>query len=107
MSELVAPASKRAGPNRVRKCLRVWLVRDEPNNAFVSLKFMRADFRNDLLELRVLRYLSERKSLSANKHPGAKFVIRFKDNFKIDSANGRHQCLVTEVAGPRSQLPVP
>ena len=79
----------------------VWLARDIANNAYVSLKVLSAGMPLECKELRMLQEVTD----ATVAHPGREFVIRLRDNFIIDGPNGKHRCLVTEVAGERLARP--
>ncbi|KAF2110418.1 kinase domain-containing protein [Lophiotrema nucula] len=79
----------------------VWLARDTAKERYVALKIARADFNPNSNELKILRYLAGLDS----SDKGSEFVMRLLDDFIIEGPNGKHQCLVTQVAGPRLSRP--
>lgn len=74
----------------------VWLARDRMKHRYVSLKVMTAQRRELGLEAGVMNCLR----CGDPHHPGRPFVLSLLDQFLIDGPNGRHQCLVSEAAGP-------
>ncbi|KAH6877435.1 kinase-like domain-containing protein [Coprinopsis sp. MPI-PUGE-AT-0042] len=74
----------------------VWLVRDEIQGSFVSLKILTADAseHSSGAELDVLRRSSAGSGL------GKRFILQFLDSFVHQGPNGDHLCVVTEVSGP-------
>ena len=73
----------------------VWLVRDQRENRYVALKNIVAHASATSLEGKILRHLRQGNP----KHPGRSCVQILWDEFFVDGPNGRHLCLVTEVAG--------
>ena len=74
----------------------VWLARDYVENRYVSLKVIAASHSKMSPETDVRNRLSR----GDRHHPGRRFVLSSLDEFYIDGPNGRHLCLVSEVAGP-------
>jgi serine/threonine-protein kinase SRPK3 len=74
----------------------VWLVRDEAQGSFASLKILRADAseHSSGTELDVLR------RSAAGSGNGKRFVLQYLDTFLHQGPNGEHLCVVTEVSGP-------
>jgi serine/threonine-protein kinase SRPK3 len=74
----------------------VWLVRDEAQGSFASLKILRADAseHSSGTELDVLR------CSAAGAGDGKRFVLQYIDSFVHQGPNGEHLCVVTEVSGP-------
>lgn len=79
----------------------VWLARDTVNNAYVSLKVMSANTPPESQELRILQQIRDTQL----PHPGKQFVVQLRDSFTVDGPNGKHTCLVTDVAGDRLARP--
>jgi serine/threonine-protein kinase SRPK3 len=75
----------------------VWLSRDTVENKYVSLKVLSADTPLETKELQILQAITS----SSLDHPGRQYVVHLLDEFVIDGPNGKHRCLVTEVAGSR------
>ncbi|KAF2124975.1 kinase domain-containing protein [Dothidotthia symphoricarpi CBS 119687] len=75
----------------------VWLARDTKEKRYVSLKVLAADTPLDTKELGVLQHIAS----STLNHPGRQYVIHLLDEFIVEGPNGKHRCLVTEVAGER------
>lgn len=71
----------------------VWLAEDRHDNRLVALKFLRADTARDTAECQILQHLRA-------SHPGHPFVVDLLDQFTVESENGSHLCLVSEVLGP-------
>ena len=74
----------------------VWLVRDRVEDRYVSLKVITA--RQSELSPEV--DVRNRLRCGDWHHPGRPFVLSPLNEFYIDGPNGRHLCLVSEVAGP-------
>ncbi|KAG5349092.1 hypothetical protein C0989_006065 [Termitomyces sp. Mn162] len=74
----------------------VWLARDQQQNRFVAMKFIIASASAGSPEIKILHHINA----SGHQHPGRKFIAALLDNFELEGPNGRHRCLVTEVAGP-------
>ncbi|KDR80219.1 hypothetical protein GALMADRAFT_116853 [Galerina marginata CBS 339.88] len=74
----------------------VWLVRDEIQNIYASLKILSADASEESsgTELDVLR------RSTTGSGSGKRFVLQFLDSFFHKGPNGTHLCVVTEVSGP-------
>lgn len=70
----------------------IWLARDRQSQKYVALKILAAH-EAESNEAEILRLLS-----SPNSHPGQRFVPLLLDEFAIDGPNGRHLCLVQDVA---------
>ncbi|KAF5379755.1 hypothetical protein D9615_005742 [Tricholomella constricta] len=91
----------------------VWLARDQQESRFVALKFIVASASGESPEIRILRHLGTTNT----SHPGRQYIANLLDDFEVQSPNGIHRCLVTEVAGPSvgkirfeisgNKLPVP
>ncbi|KAF7189810.1 Serine/threonine-protein kinase SRPK [Pseudocercospora fuligena] len=62
----------------------------------VALKIIKASETENCSELKSLQLLSSIQS----DHPGRAHVRSLLDHFEIEGPNGRHHCLVSEVAGP-------
>jgi serine/threonine-protein kinase SRPK3 len=75
----------------------VWLARDNEKDKYVSLKILAAERPIDTKELAILKDIAS----STLNHPGRQFVVCLTDEFVIEGPNGKHVCLVTEVAGQR------
>jgi serine/threonine protein kinase len=73
-----------------------WLARDTVSRTYVALKILKAEQTASYAELRMLQRLA---SLTGD-HPDRRHIRTVLDNFVIEGPNGRHNCLVTEVAGP-------
>jgi serine/threonine protein kinase len=75
----------------------VWLARDTEKQRYVALKITLADFSKDAMEkdLKILKHLAEHV-----ERPGGIFVEIPIEDFWITGPNGKHLCLVSEVAGP-------
>lgn len=74
----------------------VWLVTDRVENRYVSLKVTTAKH----LELSPEAKIRNRLRCGDLHHPGRPFVLSPLHGFYIDGPNGRHLCLVSEVAEP-------
>ncbi|KDR80218.1 hypothetical protein GALMADRAFT_61725 [Galerina marginata CBS 339.88] len=74
----------------------VWLVRDEIQNLYASLKILSADASeySTGTEHDVLR------RSTTGSGSGKRFVLQFLDSFIHKGPNGKHLCVVTEVSGP-------
>ncbi|KAH6903318.1 kinase-like domain-containing protein [Coprinopsis sp. MPI-PUGE-AT-0042] len=74
----------------------VWLIRDESQGTFASLKILSAGASQSSsgTELDVLR------RSAAGSGEGKRFVLKFFDSFVHQGPNGEHLCVVTEVSGP-------
>jgi serine/threonine-protein kinase SRPK3 len=75
----------------------VWLARDTEAQQYVALKIIIADSSKD----------SEQRDLKALRHlernvdrPGGNFIDIPIEDFWITGPNGKHLCIVSEVAGP-------
>jgi serine/threonine-protein kinase SRPK3 len=75
----------------------VWLARDKYFDRYVALKIIAASVEQGCKELGVLRTLMKRRT----SHPRRNNVLSLLDSFTIEGPNGRHICLVLQVAGPR------
>jgi serine/threonine protein kinase len=75
----------------------VWLARDTEKQRYVALKITLADFSKDAMEkdLKILKHLAEHV-----ERPGGIFVEIPIEDFWITGPNGKHLCIVSEVAGP-------
>ncbi|KAE9369241.1 kinase-like protein [Stipitochalara longipes BDJ] len=75
----------------------VWLARDTEAQRYVALKIIMAEYSKDAIEkdLKTLNYLSQHV-----KRPGGNFVDIPIEDFWITGPNGKHLCIVSEVAGP-------
>lgn len=73
----------------------VWLARDHHRQKYVAMKLLMATKSGALRELEIFNLL-------AQKPPGLHLtaVTSFLDHFYFNGPNGRHFCLVFEVAGP-------
>ena len=74
----------------------VWLVRDRVEKRYVSLKVTTARYSELSPEAKIRNCLR----FGDLHHPGRPFVLSPLHEFYIDGPNGRHLCLVSEVAGP-------
>ena len=74
----------------------VWLARDRVDDRYVSLKVTTARHS----ELSPEAKIRSRLRCGDLLHPGRPFVVSPLNEFFIDGPNGRHLCLVSEVAGP-------
>ena len=72
----------------------IWLARDRQLQKYVALKIL-AVHEAESNEAEILRLLS---SPNSNSHPGQRFVPLLVDEFAIHGPNGRHLCLVQDVA---------
>ena len=74
----------------------VWLVHDEVQQAYASLKILTADVSkwSSGTELDVWRHSA------TGEGDGKRFVLRFFESFTHRGPNGDHLCIVTEVSGP-------
>ena len=74
----------------------VWLSQDSEEDRYVALKIMQArDSLEDVHELKMHRHLQEKLNELDRRS-----MIALYEQFWIDGPNGRHLCLVFEVAGP-------
>ena len=74
----------------------VWLSQDSEEDRYVALKIMQArDSSEDVHELNMHRYLQEKLD---EFDRGS--MIALYEHFWIEGPNGRHLCLVFEIAGP-------
>ena len=73
----------------------VWLAHDREKNRYVSLKIIIAKASKNNSESEILRHLQSRDVC----HLGREYVISLLDEFSFDGPNGRHACLVTDIAG--------
>jgi hypothetical protein len=71
-----------------------WLARDKKRNHYVALKIVVASETPKSTEADILRLLSHPIPF----HRGQAFVMELLDEFVIEGPNGRHICLVSEVA---------
>ncbi|KAG6850118.1 hypothetical protein H0H93_001039 [Arthromyces matolae] len=74
----------------------VWLARDQVENRFVAIKFIVASASAESREVRILRHINA----TGTQDPRRSFIATLLDEFDLEGPNGRHRCLVTEVAGP-------
>lgn len=74
----------------------IWLARDQHLQRYVSLKILVACQSSESNEAKIHRLLSS--SSPESNHPGQRFVPRLLDDFTLNGPNGRHLCLVQEVA---------
>jgi hypothetical protein len=72
----------------------IWLARDDARNRYVSLKILVASETSRSNEAAILRYLEGEDEAS-----GKRFIPRLLDEFSFEGPNGRHVCLVQDVAG--------
>jgi len=73
----------------------VWLAKDKLAVRYVALKVIVANIRQNSKELGVLQELAK----TPTGHPGKDRVVSLLDNFTIEGPNGRHVCLVSQIAG--------
>ena len=74
----------------------VWLCQDSEEDRYVALKILQArDSSEDVHELKMHRYLQEKLNETDQRS-----MIALYEHFWINGPNGRHLCLVFEVAGP-------
>lgn len=81
----------------------VWLTVDHTDNRLVALKILAAAAFNKTWEMRVLEVLANGDPY----HPGRRVIPKLLNKFDIEGPNGRHHCLVLEVAGctvPHSKM---
>jgi serine/threonine protein kinase len=71
------------------------LARDVVRNRYVALKILAARLSRDCPEVEILRRLKE-----GTDHKGKAYVMSLLDHFWITGPNGKHLCVVSEVAGP-------
>ena len=81
--------------SRVADIPLVWLARDHRKGRYVSLKIIEARASAASSEASIL----QRLRLGDPEHPGRSAIQTLLDQFSIDGPNGRHCCLVSEVAG--------
>ena len=74
----------------------VWLARDDRLQRYVALKILCADLSTECHDVKMSDYLKQQKS----DHHGRQYLALILDHFELDSANGQHLCLVSEVLGP-------
>lgn len=74
----------------------VWLARDHTGNKFVALKILVASVSGTTdSEVRILRALAA----GDLHHEGRRYVSILLDEFEVEGVNGKHQCIVSDVAG--------
>lgn len=75
----------------------VWLARDTEKQRFVALKIIMAEHSKGAVkkDLEMLKYLAEHV-----ERPGGNFIDIPIEDFWITGPNGKHICIVSEVAGP-------
>ncbi|KAM3416346.1 hypothetical protein BST61_g7950 [Cercospora zeina] len=73
-----------------------WLARDTVDKKYVALKILKAEETESYSELRMLQSLAN----IPGHHPGRRHIRMVLDSFFIEGPNGRHNCVITEVAGP-------
>lgn len=73
----------------------VWLAHDLVRKRYVAMKILAARLSRDCPEVETLRRLR-----TAPEHNGKRFVMSMLDHFWVVGPNGRHLCVVSEVAGP-------
>ena len=73
----------------------VWLARDVVRHRYVALKILAARLSRDCPEVEILRRLKRGIDLKGKAH-----VMSMLDHFWISGPNGKHLCVVSEVAGP-------
>lgn len=73
----------------------VWLARDHAKERYVALKVLSAAGSKDNNEVVIQRYLSKLEDVSDDLH-----ITKIIDSFTFRGPNGRHTCLVLELAGP-------
>ena len=76
----------------------VWLAKDSHGQRYVSLKILKANAWNHENEAKILRHIQQN---NAQRHLSRPFIPRFHDDFSITGPNGTHQCIASEVTGPR------
>lgn len=74
----------------------IWLANDVESSQYVASKVIRAEQSQNCTELVILETLESGPS----EDPGKNHVASLLTNFHFDGPNGRHLCLVSEVAGP-------
>ncbi|KUJ17502.1 kinase-like protein [Mollisia scopiformis] len=72
----------------------VWLARDSIRQRYVALKILAARLSRDCPEIETLRRLR-----NSENHEGKTYVMSLLDHFWINGPNGKHLCVVSEVAG--------
>ncbi|MCJ1472209.1 hypothetical protein MMC13_000856 [Lambiella insularis] len=73
----------------------VWLARDRVENRYVSLKILTALSTDNSSESTIRNHLGQ----GSLHHPGRGFILSLLDEFSIDGPNGKHKCIVSEIAG--------
>ena len=73
----------------------VWLARDQQVNRYVALKILVAECSDNDSEEKTLWHLVKSRSTRTVQA----YICSILDQFFIDGPNGRHRCLVTDVAG--------
>jgi serine/threonine-protein kinase SRPK3 len=75
----------------------VWLARDTQEQRYVALKIIMARSSTDAMkkDLKILKHLAKHV-----ERPGANFIDLPIEDFWITGPNGKHLCIVSEVAGP-------
>ncbi|KAL8706564.1 MAG: hypothetical protein Q9201_000377 [Fulgogasparrea decipioides] len=76
----------------------VWMAKDRRQDKYVALKIISAKGSASSNESRVLRLLEHHRA--AKPHSlGSNHVTHLLDEFEFDGPNGRHKCLVSDLAG--------
>jgi len=74
----------------------VWLVRDLQEHVYAAMKIYRADqIKAAAAELAALHHVTQNATT-----PGRQYIVELLGSFHIDGPNGRHQCLILQIAGP-------
>ncbi|KAH9821387.1 kinase-like protein [Teratosphaeria destructans] len=75
----------------------VWAARDQRSNENFAIRIAVAEQQKPVRELIALTALSELKS----GHPGLDHILPLVDHFQTEGPNGRHDCLVLDIIGPK------
>ncbi|KAL8724673.1 MAG: hypothetical protein Q9181_006723 [Wetmoreana brouardii] len=76
----------------------VWMAKDRQQDKYVALKIISAQGSVSSNESRILRLLEQHRA--AKPHSlGSNHVSHLLDEFDFDGPNGRHRCLVSDLAG--------
>ncbi|KAJ6583093.1 kinase-like domain-containing protein [Mycena vulgaris] len=79
----------------------VWLAKDPTNARYVAIKVLSAHAtRAQLSVASELAHLKTMAAKSCQNSAGASSVLTLLDHFHVESAHGRHLCLVSDVLGP-------
>ncbi|KAK3721927.1 hypothetical protein LTR37_002743 [Vermiconidia calcicola] len=73
-----------------------WLAHDTSETRYVALKIVKASATASCAELQTLQRLADIET----DHPGRVHIRNLLAYFTVIGPNGKHYCLVTEVAGP-------